>query len=267
MDGAFPNVVFPARVGSFALDRFEVTVGRFRRFVDAWDSGWRPRAGAGTQSQLNGGSGLVDSSGDGGQFETGWDVSWAGGIATDLAGWDTNLGTCGGPATWTLPDGTKPINCVSWFEAYAFCIWDGGFLPSEAEWSYAAVGGGDASGQRNYPWSVPSDSTELSCDDANYSDCPQPNGIDPVGSRSPNGDGRWGQADLLGNVWEWTLDFMAPYRTPCTDCAYLGGEDAGRSIRGGDFVSLPSQILVSNRVGTAPGIRYKDDGVRCARVP
>jgi formylglycine-generating enzyme required for sulfatase activity len=27
-----------------------------------------------------------------------------------------------------------PINCVNWWESYAFCIWDGGFLPSEAEW-------------------------------------------------------------------------------------------------------------------------------------
>src|SRR4051794_33974715 len=34
----------PAQISDFALDRFEITVGRFRRFVDAVAGGWAPTA-------------------------------------------------------------------------------------------------------------------------------------------------------------------------------------------------------------------------------
>src|SRR5690606_7167704 len=33
---------FPATVSTFRLDKYEVTVGRFRKFAAAWDGGWRP---------------------------------------------------------------------------------------------------------------------------------------------------------------------------------------------------------------------------------
>ena len=44
-----------------------------------------------------------------------------------------------------------------------------------------------------------------------------------MGSYWPAGDGKWGQADLTGNVWEYTLDWSnQPYRlTACSDCADL----------------------------------------------
>jgi formylglycine-generating enzyme required for sulfatase activity len=38
---------------------------------------------------------------------------------------------------------------VSWYEAAAFCISDGGFLPSEVEGDYAAAAGSE---QRAYAW-------------------------------------------------------------------------------------------------------------------
>src|SRR6185503_5212427 len=103
------------------------------------------------------------------------------------------------------------MNCVSWFEAFAFCAWDGGRLPTETEWNYAAAGGNE---QRVYPWGANIDLTKASYDCAgDGSGTGTPNcmfsDMLPVGSRSPQGDGKWGQADLAGNVWEWTLDWGA----------------------------------------------------------
>ena len=83
-----------------------------------------------------------------------------------------------------------PINCITWYEAFAFCAWDGGFLPTEAEWNYAAAGGSE---QRAYPWSNPPTSTTIDCSHANYDDCAalrEPAGdgaVNRVGSESPAG--------------------------------------------------------------------------------
>ncbi|MEB2312890.1 MAG: SUMF1/EgtB/PvdO family nonheme iron enzyme, partial [Polyangiaceae bacterium] len=142
---------YPATVADFRLDEYEVTVGRFRKFVEAWVDGWRPVAGAGKHTHLNGGLGLVNG-GAGGGNEPGWDASWSSELAQSTVDWDTNLACYSGYETWTPSAGgneNRPINCASWYELQAFCIWDGGFLPSETEWHYAASGGSE---QRKYPW-------------------------------------------------------------------------------------------------------------------
>jgi hypothetical protein len=61
----------PATVSSYRLDRFEVTVGRFRKFVTGVTGGWSPGAGSGKHAHLNGGKGLSHVTA--GLYEPGWD--------------------------------------------------------------------------------------------------------------------------------------------------------------------------------------------------
>jgi formylglycine-generating enzyme len=270
----YPDEGSPASVSHFRLDRFEVTVGRFRQFVGAVVQGWRPAAGSGKHAYLNDGQGL----GAGGIYETGWDAAdWNGDLAPTVPAWTSNL-SCNPPTqTWTSSPGsneTRPIDCITWFEAYAFCIWDGGFLPSEAEWNYAAAGGGGTHGQRVYPWSSPSTDTTLDCMHANYGGSNYPTtacqsaGPNDVGSESPAGDGAFTQADLAGNVWEWNLDWYASdYVTPCDDCADLTAAP-NRVLRGGSFRDDMSGLYAGGRWSIPPGTtRYSNVGVRCARAP
>lgn len=260
---------YPATVSDFRLDKYEVTGGRFRKFVDAVVAGWRPGSGSGKHTHLNSGSGLSNS-GDA-EYEPGWDEAWNQADATHgmydtKADWNTSLACGADYETWTASaagNETRPINCINWYQAYAFCIWDEGFLPSEAEWNYAAAGG---SAQREYPWSSPASSTTIDCTYANYSGCPPD--VDLVGASSPNGDGRYGQSDLAGNVWEWSLDrWSSAYTTPCSNCAHLPLSDPYGMFRGGSFGSSTSYLLSSHRSDYALERRNYDVGVRCARTP
>jgi sulfatase modifying factor 1 len=258
----------PATISSFRLDKYPVTVGRFRPFVAAVNAGWTPPAGSGKHTHLNGGKGLADSAAPG-MYEPGWVTS----DATNIALTDANLGMDTMYSTWTPAPGNNenlPINELDWYEAFAFCVWDGGFLPSEAEWEYASAGG---SQQREYPWGATDPGTANQY--AIY-DCYYPNGtgtcamslsdIAPVGSAAL-GAGIWGQLDLVGEMAQWILDLTNPtYVDPCTDCAYLTATPfTNRVIRGGGF-SVPASALMS-RDDDYPPNRNNYIGFRCARTP
>lgn len=259
----------PASVSGYRLDAYLVTVGRFRRFVAASVAGWRPAAGAGKHVHLNGGRGLVDSGGSG--FEPGWADADSLRLAGTAADWSARLACDPSFQTWTDaagPNERLPLNCVDWFDAYAFCIWDGGFLPAEAEWEYAAAGGAQ---QRAYPWGSadPGSSSLYVISDCNYPPgsigCAGAGNVAPVGTAAL-GAGRWGQLDLAGELAEWTLDWFAPYANPCHDCAALA-DFSYRVLRGGSFGTDTDNIRPAARDGDVPGTRNAFDGFRCARPP
>ena len=265
----------PATVTGLRLDKYDVTVGRFRQFVGAWNggSGFTPAAGSGKHTHLNGGQGLANS-GSAGTYEPGWVVTDNGDIAptaSNLSDAVCDATSAHAYATWSPSAGNDerlPINCVNWFEAYAFCIWDGGFLPSEAEWEYAAAGGNQ---QREYPWGSTDPGTANQY--AIYN-CYYPNGsgtcagvvnIAPVGTPTM-GAGVWGQLDLAGNVWQWNLDWDANYTNPCTDCASLTAASY-REVKGGLFSGTTTGFLPPNRYDDGPTTRLNNVGFRCARSP
>ena len=259
-DGNFSDASHPATVSSFVLDAYEVTVGRFRAFVLSGHGTQLtpPAVGAGAHPLLPG---------------SGWDPGWDAMLAPDTELLVTGLvdAPCAGYATWTNSVGsneTLPINCVGWAMAMAFCIWDGGYLPTEAEWNFAASGGSE---HRAYPWSSPPDTLSINYDVASY-DCMGDGLLGcamtdllPVGSK-PAGAGRWRHMDLAGNLGEWVLDVYAdPLLDPCVDCALLVGSQRG--IRGGSFFRPDGQARAAARGASEPFQSSIDVGFRCARPP
>jgi formylglycine-generating enzyme required for sulfatase activity len=246
-DGTFADTASPATISTFRLDRYEVTVARFRQFVMAGQGTQQnpPATGAGAHPNI---------------ANSGWNAAWNANLRVDTA---ALLAALKCDSIWTDSPGANdnlPVVCISWFDALAFCVWDGGYLPTEAEWHHAASGGSE---QRAYPWSNPPGDTAIDCNHANYAACA--GSVDIVGLTSPLGDGRWGQADLAGNALEWVFDWSSTYSSPCVDCMNPPGstrQGRGGAIFDGDM----STLRTSSRYHTgSPTDRVGGVTARCAR--
>jgi len=127
-----------------------------------------------------------------------------------------------------------PANCVSYRQATSFCQWQGGRLPTEAEWAFAARG----PEARLYPWGDASWETR---------DIGDPFTDHPVGS-CPSLSTPEGLHDMAGNVREWTSDGgNGAHVTRSLSCAGIA-------------------CLAYNRFpGEADDNQHHYNGVRCAR--
>jgi formylglycine-generating enzyme len=242
-----------ATVSAFSLDAHEVTVGRFQAFAaayDAWRAAGNPKAGAGAHPLIP---------------DSGWRDEWSASLAAtaaDLTG-DAGGVRCGSFATWDAADPELPINCVSWFDAFAFCAWAERRLPTEAEWEAAASGGDEG---RPLPWGTsPPDATravyDCTGDGSAAGDCALSD-ILHVGSK-PAGAGRWGHLDLAGSVWEWVLDWYAAYPPISNDSANLTA-GSYRVIRSSGWYSNADDLRVAIRYSLDPTARRGEFGFRCA---
>lgn len=265
----------------FAVGRFEVTVGEYRRF-------FKESGGTSGRSCLG-----EDANGDGE-----WDES-------TLLGWD-NPGLTwikGYKSKGTSKDGRKfepefgeykqserdPVICVSWNDAKAFAAWlsqktgNRYRLLTEAEWEYAARAGTTTA----YPWAGGFDQLCLQANGFDNS-AHLPPGLDaravadrpdcddhlpfsaPVGSFPPNAFGLY---DMIGNIAEWVEDCyrQGPLRAPSYEGVPADGSanelwcfPGLRVVRGGDWESGAAGLRSASRGAGSENHRYHY-GFRLAR--
>jgi formylglycine-generating enzyme required for sulfatase activity len=276
--------------GNVNVESFLVTVGRFRKFV---------AVGKGTKlSPPVTGSGSYP-----GYANSGWLASYSNLLPADTAALKSQLTTgalCVKDsqnvpyATWTdLPGNNekRPLICVSWYVAYAFCLWDGGRLPTEAEYDYVWTGGAL---QRVRPWGSAATSTAY----AAY-DCMADGDGGGGGAGVPGacdvadivdvgayllGVGYWGHYDLIGDAASWMRDSwsgpdQAHPANPllpvgCTqNCLNLTVQNAGVDtvvFRGGGAIAHwhAPNVDFDPYVDRSQNYRYEANqwrGLRCAR--
>lgn len=188
-------------IRGFAIDRTEVSIAQFARYVQA--------TGAVTAAEQAGG---------GRTYEGGW---------VQRPGW-----------TWRTPyglpaDGREPAVHLTFAEAQAYCRWAGKRLPTDAEWMEAAYTErrpapppGFVTGQ-TYPYPTGASPQGAHC----LGDCGAAPTLPAYASATITSRGRGhvftgrtragvnGLFDMGGNVWEWTD----------------GGTDAARPTRGGSW--------------------------------
>lgn len=183
----FESPVHEVTLDSYWIDKHEVTVAEFEKFVK-----------------------------ETGYVTEGEKIGWSGVFSIEEGGWTR----CDG-VSWRNPDcGDKkpnlnePITMVSWNDANAYAKWAGKRLPTEAEFECAARGSLD---QNEYAWGNelrPNGKPVANWWQGNFPDKDTQedgfNGRAPVMSFAPN---VYGLYDVAGNVWEYCTNYRTAGRS------------------------------------------------------
>ncbi len=236
------------RLENFWMDKTEVTNAMFQKFVD--ETGYQ------TVAEKNG-IGAVWYAASGTYFH-------------DVAG-----------ASWRDPQGNgkgirgisnHPVVQMNWEDAYAYCNWVGGSLPTEAQWERAARG----DTQNLYPWGNGTLTGErLNFSDVSLGQDPDNFAYDdgykfsaPVGIY-PHGASQYGILDLAGNVAEWVFDYYDKNYFSRGENSNPTGPQSGtyHLLKGGSWFSGPIYNRIANRIDDPnPRSVSLNYGFRCVRL-
>ncbi len=169
-------------------------------------------------------------------------------------------------ASWRAPGFAQtddhPVVCVSWADANAYCAWlsqqlDGTCrLPTEAEFEYAQRAGSTT------PWFFGTDSKGFEAYGWPQGLTAQGFPTHPVAKKQPNA---WGLHDMVGNVWQWCADGYDAkvYAGPAKDPA--GPEQAASRVNRGGMGDDPASWRSAARDALPPDSTYSNQGFRVVR--
>ena len=172
--------------------------------------------------------------------------------------WSTVMGS--NPSDISIAGDNLPVNDVSWEDCQRFITRLSSltglnfFLPTEAQWEYAARGGGAS---RGYEYSGSNKAKDVGWYKDNHKTRSR------VASLKPN---ELGVYDMSGGVWEWCSDWYAPYKAEAQDNPKGPAVGTHKVFRGGCYINKEQELRVANRGSGIPSLAANALGLRVVLI-
>jgi uncharacterized protein (TIGR02145 family) len=211
--------VHTVTLSSFWINKYEVTNAEYAQFLNSWGR-------------------TTDENDQIMIYEDAWGIRINGGQWEPQPGYEN-----------------YPVVHVTWYGANQYAKWAGGRLPTEAEWEYAARGGGQSNG---HVYSGSNNVDEIAWY-SNNSD----GHSHPVGGKLPN---ELGICDMSGNVNEYCQDWYSTYSSEAQVNPVGPASGDRRVVRGGSWYHSSEYSIIAFRVGTHEHTRNNSLGFRIVKL-